>query len=659
MGNTNTKTSTQTRNTTAAAAMTFWQENYSFIREVYDTRYQKMVEWMDNVEMAIQKVCASKVYTSAEFKREKDNFHSLCKNLERAETKKWLTETLETLMKERAADEQKEEHKKLKLIMERHKGMLPKIQDTLVKTECYWKCYSYGDDLIPIFEFIDDLRNRSVKELVCGSSEQTEEHIEKQDKVLNSLENKRKMVMDFIAKGEKLMEDPNCPKFLEGHVKKLKEAWDDTNEKAQTRKKALVDNMNSWETFEEKKVECHKQLDAADAEFEAIKKIFDLKGGPADYNTRMKTASIFRSTIEELFNITSGANDCLQLMLPDDKKPEIQDQITELKTRMDILKKTDERLEFIDDFNKRLNIFDQGVKDMENWLGEGRKRLDLIKNPPEEMSPEDRVTKSMELQEDISKKSEFTKKLEQEKEDIFPKAGEKVSSDAKKFIERLKTVRSTLNALEAEASEECAKFSEDVKFWAEFQTGVKVFEPWMKNSEARKIEGLRKPISLVEACEILGDSKNLQDEAEAKLKVLEEAAASAQKMTSHQEADIKVVAFKERWTVVHECFKEWVARMTTLVECWNKLDGNVGELSSWVATKDSAAPEGGSEISIEKLETQLNTLKTMFAEKQKLVADLEVYGAGGAAPAAEADAAAAPPPAEAAPAPHAEEPAAE
>ena len=58
--------------------MTFWQENYSFIKEVYDTRYSKMVEWMDNVEMAIQKVCASKVYTSAEFKREKDNFH-VCK----------------------------------------------------------------------------------------------------------------------------------------------------------------------------------------------------------------------------------------------------------------------------------------------------------------------------------------------------------------------------------------------------------------------------------------------------------------------------------------------------------------------------------------------------------------------------------------------------
>ena len=45
--------------------------------------------------------------------------------------------------------------------------------------------------------------------------------------------------------------------------------------------------------------------------------------------------------------------------------------------------------------------------------------------------------------------------------------------------------------------------------------------------------------------------------------------------------------------------------------------------------KDSAAPEGGSEISIEKLESQLNTLKTMFAEKQKLVSDLDAYGPAG------------------------------
>ena len=34
-----------------------------------------MVEWMENVEKAISRIMADKVYTSAEFKRERDNFH--------------------------------------------------------------------------------------------------------------------------------------------------------------------------------------------------------------------------------------------------------------------------------------------------------------------------------------------------------------------------------------------------------------------------------------------------------------------------------------------------------------------------------------------------------------------------------------------------------
>ena len=124
--------------------------------------------------------------------------------------------------------------------MERHKALIPRIQETLVKTECYWKCYSFGDDLLPIFEFIDMNKNSSIKEVMSANNEMTEEHIERQDKVLNQLENKRKMVLDFLSKGENLMEDPNCPKFLEGHARKLKEAWEETTEKAHARKKALA-----------------------------------------------------------------------------------------------------------------------------------------------------------------------------------------------------------------------------------------------------------------------------------------------------------------------------------------------------------------------------------------------------------------------------------
>lgn len=377
----------------------------------------------------------------------------------------------------------------------------------MIKTECYWKCYSYGDDLIPIYEFIDDLRNRSVKELLSANDEQTEEHIEKQDKVLNSLENKKKMVHDFIAKGEKLMQDENCPKFLDGHVQKLREAWEDTNTKAQLRKKALTDNLSSWEIFETQKVDCHKQLDAADAEYDHIKKIFDLTAGPEDHKMRMKTAANFRKNIEEVYNTVKNANDCLQQMLPEERKAGMLKEVEELTTRTEVLNKTDERLVFINEFNERLTAWDIKVTELENWLKEGNKRLDSIKNTKDDLSPEDRVTKAMEVQEDITKKTEFCTKQEAEKEEIFPKAGEKISSDCKKFIKRIEGVRAALTKLDDAVHAECSKFSEDVKYWAEYQTGIKAFDPWLKNAEKRKIDGLKTPLSLVEACEILGDTK--------------------------------------------------------------------------------------------------------------------------------------------------------
>merc|ERR1719186_1655859 len=262
---------------------------------------------------------------------------------------------------------------------------------------------------------------------------------------------------------------------------------------------------------------------------------------------RMKTAANFRKGIQDIFNTVSGANDCLQQMLPDEKKQPMADEVGEIKTRMERLTKTDERLVFILDFNQRLAVFDKNVIELEDWLGEGRKRLDGIRNPTELLSPEDRVTKTMEVQEDINKKSEFCGKQETEKAEIFPKQGEKVSSDAKKFQERLKTVRTDLNKLDEEIKSECAKFSEDVKYFAEFQTGIKAFDPWMKKAEQRIIDGLMQPKSLVEACEILGSTKNFQEECEAKLKILEEAASSAQKMTTHADSDEKVEGYKERW----------------------------------------------------------------------------------------------------------------
>ena len=62
----------------------------------------------------------------------------------------------------------------------------------------------------------------------------------------------------------------------------------------------------------------------------------------------MKTAENYRKTIQEVFNTVSEANNILQLMLPDEKKKPMNEEVAEIVKRMDILRKIDERLVFID-----------------------------------------------------------------------------------------------------------------------------------------------------------------------------------------------------------------------------------------------------------------------------------------------------------------------
>merc|ERR1712244_176946 len=233
------------------AKMTFWQENYHFIKEVYDMRHHKMAEWMENVEKAISRIMADKVYTSAEFKRERDNFHALCKDLERAEVKKWLAQILEILMAERAKDQRAKEMELLDNLIKKHEELIPTVLKTQVKVDLYWKCYAYGDELKPHIEFLDGIMLSSTRDIAPSCVENVDELIERQEKSLVQLDSKKNVVVDLIAKGKVILEHPDKPKFLEGNVKRIQEGWDDTKKKAQDRLKLLQDTKEAWVGYAE------------------------------------------------------------------------------------------------------------------------------------------------------------------------------------------------------------------------------------------------------------------------------------------------------------------------------------------------------------------------------------------------------------------------
>jgi len=586
-----------------------------------------MVELMEKAEKSIAEVHADKIYTSNEFKKVKETFTGIAKNLEQSEVKDWLMETKETLMGDRDAKAQAEENEKLGGVLKRFDALLPRIADTKLVVDSLWKSYQFTDELAPHMEWLQEKRQLAVRDINTNGAGETEDHIEKQEKVLDQLDKKRKVILELIAKGMKLKDDPKAPVFLEREVTNMKTLWEETLKVAEERLNNLKDNLAAWERYEQKRDDLVNKLDNADRELIDIKKVYDMAEGPKDYQNRLKTAAGIRKDLDEVYGIMNGANEILQLLLTDDMKAQLNDAVAELKLRMDVSNSIDEKLKVIDSFNGKIKIYEGVIKELEGWLAGGRKRMDDLLKPEKPMEPEERVLLTMDLCEDIKKQLEIhTNQQKLWDTELQPTEAGETTTEAKELISRMDKVSSTLGELSTEAENEAAKFGEDVKYLADFTNSVKRFDPWINKTEEKIKKGLGKPNSLEEGTTLLNECLAMKAEAESMKAALEEGYTAAKKMTLHDEADRQYTAFSKRWEEAYKTSKEWITKMEGLVDMWKKQAETADKVTAAIA-----APQGaGAEMKLEDLEAHLNALKQMFIEKQKMMENIDKMD--GAAP---------------------------
>merc|ERR1712025_300272 len=533
------------------------------IKEVYEMRHLKMAEWMENVEKSIARIMADKVYTSSEFKRERDTFNSLCKDLERAEVRKWLQQILEILMAERAKEQRTTEFGKLDTLIKKHEELIPNVQKTAVMVDLYWKCYAYGDELKPHVEFLDGIMLSSTRDIAPSCLENVDELIERQEKSLSQLDAKRNIVTDLIAKGKVILQNPDKPKFLEANVKRIQDGWEDTKKKAQDRLQLLNETKEAFIGYAEDSETIASDFEKAEEEIKKVKKIFNLEAANADLNKRQEILKNTDDTINGLFANINKNYDTMAFTIPEDKKKILTKEIKAVEEKLEVLGRFKSTVQVIVDLVNNLTAFDNSLKTIDNWKEAATAELKDIKEASGAMLPEDRVARTMDLQEDIAAKLEILKTCVATEADLLPQ-GDKVPADAQVFKDELNRITSMLRNLQANTKIECDKYSNDVKFWAEYRTGIKEFNPWLAGAEKAAGEGLSKPSSLDEVKalndKVVGFDKNCVNY----LKVLDAAKAAAQKMTTHAEADAEVAGLMERYNKVKAVSDSWVKKCNIL-----------------------------------------------------------------------------------------------
>merc|ERR1712141_983582 len=320
-----------------------------------------------------------------------------------------------------------------------------------------------------------------------------------------------------------------------------------------------------------------------------------------------------------LFKAINDNFTCMSITLPEDKKKLVGKEIAAVEVKLEVVGRFKSTVQVIVDLVNSLTAFDNSLKAIDNWKDAATAELKDIKEASGSMLPEDRVARTMDLQEDIAAKLEILKTCVATEQDLLPQ-GDKVPADAQVFKDELARIIKYVEELQANTKTECDKYSNDVKFWAEYRTGIKEFSPWLVGAEKAATEGLSKPSSLDEVKALNDKVTSFDKSCGNYLKVLDAAKGAAQKMTTHKEADDEVSALRERFDKVKAVSETWVKKCEVLVKEWVLLDNTVTELNSWVA-KDKSE-EGENQFSLEKMESTLGELKNIFKQKEKLVEDL-------------------------------------
>merc|ERR1712029_1175250 len=301
---------------------------------------------------------------------------------------------------------------------------------------------------------------------------------------------------------------------------------------------------NAFIGYAENSESVYREFYTAEDEIKKVKKIFNLDAANADLKKRQDLLKRSDETIHGLFDGINSHYQTMCITIPEDKKNVLAKEIKAVEDKLEVVGRFKATVQKIEELVAALTAFDNSLKTLDSWKDAATNELKDIKEASGNMLPEDRVARTMDLQEDIAAKLEILKVNANTEKELLPQ-GDKVPADAQAFKDELKRITDYVLKLQADTKIECDKYSNDVKYWAEYRTGIKEFKPWLEGAEKAAAEGLSKPSDLEQVKALDDKVKTFEKNCVNFLKVLDSAKAAAQKMTTHAEADAEVAGLKE------------------------------------------------------------------------------------------------------------------
>jgi len=606
--------------------MTFWQENYGFVKDVYDFRLQKYQEWMDKLEAIVGKVMAPNVqYTYKEFKVIKDSLSSLTRDLEKEGMKAWLDMMLEKVavrVGEEAGLSAKDkefklaEKKKLETLIDRHDKLMPSTIDAQQKVEIYARCYAFGDEISPVLKTLQEMHHLAVKEIHPHNMKMLDEQIEKSEKVITTVEAQRDNFEELRKRGAKLIQTPNVAPFLGELLEKLDTCWKDANEQSQNRLQMLKTSSNDWETYDELRSAIIEPLEKLEGEYKKYRKFYDPVQGLEKLTRRKEIFETHKKAADEMMAKIKMCYTTIMILAGDEKKEFLDKEVNDVEEKRQIITKCEDTLNTLFDYNGKLTAAVTHCRELDGWAKPTREALDKLCTD-ETITPEDRTKEILTLQEVKTEKEPQLAPLDEEYRVLLTDEDMEKSETAKKTMQEWKDCMEFTKAVCETIEHEAASISTDQRLYADYLCSVKDFKPWMDDAEKEAKKEIAKPDDLETAMKILEEFKSFDSVCGERREKLDAANKARETMEKQSTVENECGPLGARWDEVKKSSSSRIERAQALVTTWTDLTSTSEELATKTAeVHKQESPD------LESLEKVYNNLKELVNKKKELMTAL-------------------------------------
>ena len=292
----------------------------------------------------------------------------------------------------------------------------------------------------------------------------------------------------------------------------------------------------------------------------------------------------------------------------------------------ELLDECDEKIKQLGDLNIKWTEFNKNLGDLKSWVGQAKSKLDQILKI--DISPEDRVRMTMQLQHDVKDKMGQLEKLESDASQLL---GD-LPPDSGMFglKSEVATVKKDVEALNTTVNEHTSNATQDLEHWQNYQTGLNKVKPWLEKAEVKIAMGLKRPVSLDDARAELDEITTFSVEVDGMKDQIAEASVKGDKISSSSVGD-EVDALQSRWQAVKTTSDQWKQKMTQLVSLWQTFDEDYEHLNKWLDSKADilSTPLNETTLDVNDLSGSLASLKDLnndLAQKQSLLLSLSREG---------------------------------